>query len=254
MTLATSPINPQTLNNYPPAIAAALATLSTQVLADLTALLGGVAGGTAAFKARAVIAQIAPYTSAKGVLTASANGALGPPDGVAVGVGDVVFLPAAIANIVQNSDAGPYVVTAVGSGGAPFVLTRPPWWATGTLAQPGQSIDIGGEGAHWGGNTWKVYAAEGATVIDANDLTFYPRKDFATSQAAVAGVTPIAGGSTMYVAPTANVIPVLNTNATAAGTWRISTQTPGYPGTSSVRATSTAPTETSTVNFFVLNF
>src|SRR5580700_11184256 len=120
-------------------------------------------GGTSAFKARAVMTTLqASYTgSTTGTLTGPANTALSASDGVTLAVGDVVFIPPAITNIEAASDGGPYVVTALGSGSSSWGLTRPAWWMTGSAAQLGQAVDIGGEGTKWGGNTWKCFGAKG---------------------------------------------------------------------------------------------
>ena len=235
-------------------ISIALDQLSKQVAADLATLFGGQPGGSVAFKARAVVTSLAANTgTTTGTLTGSVNGALATQDGVTtLGVGDTVFIPPGTTNLAAASDAGPYQISSLGAAGAKWVLARPSWWATGAVAALGQSIAIGGEGTKWGGSEWRSFAAEGSAVIDTNDLVFYPRVSSAVTGAAVSGVTP--ANSTLWVAPQAVVVPVLKTPGTAEGTWRITTQTPGYPGTSSIVATSSAGTETSTVQLNVFNF
>jgi hypothetical protein len=75
---------------------------------------------SSAVVARLATAAALPTNTRSGnVLTASANGAL-TVDSVAVVAGDVVL----VKNEATGANNGLYVVTTIGSGGAPFVLTR----------------------------------------------------------------------------------------------------------------------------------
>ena len=207
-TPTTTAVNPQLLNNSPESIAKALALLSNQALADLTTLMGGQPGGSTAFKCRCVVnTTLSAYTgTGTGVLTASANGttlSVAQDTNVTLAVGDTVFVPEGITNISANSDAGPYVVTALGGASAEWVLTRPTWWAKGATAQIGQVIEIGGEGAKWGGTQWKAFGAEGSLVVDTNDPGFYPGR--VTTKVTLASGTFALTGIPIYSATATGV-------------------------------------------------
>jgi hypothetical protein len=62
-----------------------------------------------------------------------------------------------------------------GATGVKYVLTRPGWWLTGNQIQPGQVIQVGGEGTTFGGSEWKTFAAK-AQVIDTNAPVFWVRE------------------------------------------------------------------------------
>lgn len=201
-------------------------------------------------QARAVITSIAAYTAAAGVLTANAVGAIGAQDGVTLVAGDVVLLPTDKATAAK--DAGPYVVTNPGSAGAKFVLTRPVWYPTGGTELSGQMITVGGEGTAYGGSVWKSLVAASTFVVDTTDGAWYPRLQSVTTAAMTAGVS--AANSTLYVAPNAQVSALPVTPGGTQGILRISTQTAGKPGTSSLVVTSSSGTDTSTVKILVVNF
>jgi hypothetical protein len=152
-------------------------------------ILAGMVGADSfkSYTARAVITSLAAYAAASGVLTASANGAIGAQDGVTLAVGDLVILPAytAGAATIAAADVGPYVVTAVGSASAKFVLSRPAWWASSAAIPVGKAIEVGGEGTVWSGSTWK--ALSGAGVVDTADPKLYP--------AVVKGTKTLSGGA-----------------------------------------------------------
>lgn len=203
------------------------------------------------FHARAVVTSIAAYAAAGGVLTASANGALGSQDGVAVAAGDVVLLPTDKAGTAK--DSGPYVVTSVGGASAKFTLQRPSWYATGGTQPSGLMITVGGEGTKYGGSEWKSLLSSAATyVVDTTDGAFYPRLQTVTTAAMIAGVS--AANTTLFVGPNAEVMPIPVTPGGTQGTLRVSTQTAGIPAASSLVATSSSNTDTSTVKFNVVNF
>ncbi|GAC1536356.1 MAG: hypothetical protein NVS3B10_00210 [Polyangiales bacterium] len=141
------------------------------------------------FKARNVVTSIAAYPSVAGVITGNVNGALGAQDGVTNVVGDVVLLQAGIANVAAK-DAGAYVVTAVGSGAAKFVLTRVDWAPTGSAIVQGTVVEVGGEGTVFAGSTWKAMCATGL-VYDTGAPAFYPRV-VKGSQALTAGAATVS--------------------------------------------------------------
>lgn len=134
-------------------------------------LLGG---GSTAFKARGVATSIAAYTAAAGVLTANANGALGAQDGLTYVANQQIVIPAGLANVTA-ADAGPYVVTQVGTASLPFIFTRPAWWGHGSTIQQGAEIQIGGEGTLYGGSDWKSFVGVGQ-IVGTNDPLLYPNE------------------------------------------------------------------------------
>jgi hypothetical protein len=179
--------------------------------------------------------------------------AFGTQDGVStLAVGDVVLLPGAATNISATKDSGPYVITTIGSGTVKWVLTRPSWWATGATMPLAGEVSIGGEGTIFGGGVWRSFAAK-ATVIDTTDPAFYPHQtSVSLGVNSIAGVT--AANSTLYVASQGVVVPVASTASGTEGAWHMSTTTPGYPGTSSLIATSSNASDTSKVTFLVTNW
>ena len=201
---------------------------------------------------RAVLTSVATYVAAAGVLTASATGAIGAQDGVTLAEGDLVLLPTDKA--ATTSDAGPYIVTAPGGTGVKFVLTRPDWYRTGSHQSSGQIITVRAEGTKYGGSEWKSLVAASTFVVDTTDGGFYPRlQTSAESVAMIAGVlvTPITA---LYVAANAVVTVEFVTKGGTQLPLKVSTQTAGVPGTSSLVATSGSATDTSTVKFKVVNF
>jgi hypothetical protein len=164
--------------------------------------------------------------------------------------GDVIILPTDLAQAAK--DAGPYVVVNPGSASAKFVLSRPDWYATGSTQLTGQSITLGGEGTARGGSEWSAIAPVASFVVDTTDGQWYPAMETVVSGAATAGVSPTI--TSLYVSPIATVVPVPVTPGGTQGIWRISTQTAGKKGSSSLIATSSSGTDTSTVRFIVRNF
>jgi hypothetical protein len=191
--------------------------------------------GVSAGVARVVITSLPNgYTgSGTGTLTGTANAALGTQDGVTtLAVGDVVFLPAGLANTTAAHDEGPYIILALGSGTTPYQLTRPSWFATGELIQLAQTVKIGSEGAQWRGTTWKSFSVKGA-VIDTQDPGFYP--DLVTQSVTLtAGTVTIAG---IPVRPTNTSLAIVFASRTTPSTPSLTVQynpsaiTPGRVGT-----------------------
>lgn len=168
-------------------------TSTPRAIVQMGPSLAGFDGGNGVpFFARAVITSLAAYAASGGVLTASANGAIGAQDGVTLAAGDVVVLPAytAGAATVAAADVGPYVVTSAGSASSKFVLTRPSWWASGAGVPVAQHIAVGGEGTAFSGSDWKALCAASA-VVDTTDPKLYP-KVVKGSKALVAGAATVA--------------------------------------------------------------
>ena len=145
-------------------------------------------------RVRAVVTLLSgAYTgSGTGTLTASSAAAFGTQDGVStLAAGDLVLLPAGITNITAAKDAGPYVISVLGTGSVKWVLTRPDWWATGSTIPLGASIDVGGGGTLFSGTSWKSFVVTGK-VVDTDDPLFYPRQ--VTQQ-----ITLLTGGGNVAV-------------------------------------------------------
>jgi hypothetical protein len=70
----------------------------------------------------ATTTALSAYTRTGNVITANANGVLAAQDGVTLVVGNSILLTDD--GTASNIDNGIYVVTQLGSGGAPFILTR----------------------------------------------------------------------------------------------------------------------------------
>jgi hypothetical protein len=125
-----------------------------------------------AYLARAVATSVATYTTTGGVITVTATGQLGSQDGVSMVAGDVLMMIEGMTGSA-TADAGPYVVTSVGSATTQPVFTRADWWPHGGTITPGAIIKIGGEGTLYKGSDWKAFAAKGG-VIGTNAPAFYP--------------------------------------------------------------------------------
>lgn len=219
--------------------------------------------------ARAVMTTtaVASYTgSGTGVLTGGSNAALVAQDGVTLAVGDVVMLQGGTLGslAITAADVGPYVVTALGSGTAPFVLTRPSWWQNGEIVPTGKTVKIGPEGTLFGSTDWTSWAAPGC-VIGTTDPKVYP--DRVISQVTVTnGVVALANGTCppLRSASKSVVIPTVVALASGSQTGITSLAplaiTPGYTGTAAVTITalgtalaSETPTGTITANVLFVN-
>ncbi len=164
--------------------------MSLQIAGLLMAVLGL---SPANMTSRAVVTSLAAYAgTTTGTLTASANGAFGTQDGITtLAVGDTVFIPEGTTNLTAASDAGPYVIAALGATGAKWQLVRPSWWATGASIPTG-AIKIGPEGTFWFGTEWKSFAVKGSQVIDTSAPKLYPGR-VAFQITLVAGTKTISG-------------------------------------------------------------
>ena len=196
--------------------------------------------------ARCVVSSIHAYTgTTTGVLTSTANGAFGTMDGIATAAGDIVLLPAGTTNITAASDAGPYVITTLGTSGTPWVLTRPDWWATGSTLPYGASIKIG-SGTVFGGTSWKSYAAKGSQVVDTNDPLMYP--DHVTQAVTLASGVKAISNVPIYSATRSNVLCALSAlGGTNTGTVTFGTlvaATPGALNTATVTVNALATAQT----------
>jgi hypothetical protein len=195
----------------------------------------GIAASTA-FRARAVVTTLQAYGgSTTGVLTETSNGAISAADGVTLVVGDVVFIEEGTTNITAASDAGPYIVTALGGASAKWVLTRPTWWATGTPIVQGVTIQISGEGTLKGGTSWKSFAAK-AQVVDTNDPVFWVDEvtqtvTLTSSTVTISNVGVRSATKTLVIA---ELSAVGGTTTSTVGYGTLVAPTPGAIGTASI--------------------
>ena len=224
-------------------------------------------GGSAPFKARAVITTLQAYDgSGTGTLTQhTAAAGLSAADGVTLVVGDVVFIQAGTTNLTAAKDSGPWQVSALGSASVKWVLVRPSWWQNGAPIQESEKVSIGGEGTVFRGSEWKAMCA-GAKVVGTDDPHFYVGRF--VEQVTFAGGD---NGAHTY-APSVGVLDAAHSfvglNLTAPGgtltavvNYGVDAITPGYTGTatmtlqmySSTLATNSA-SSTCTFNVLICNW
>jgi hypothetical protein len=220
-------------------------------------------GGSSNYKARAVVTTLAAYGgTTTGILTATANGAFGTQDGVStLAVGDVVFVQEGTTNLSASSDAGPYVITALGATGSKWVLTRPLWWETGATIVEGTTVDISGEGTLWANATWKATCAK-SQVVDTNDAKWYPGRvtqqvQLAAGVLAITNVPILSASKTQFLA----TLEAQGGTSTSVVAYLATTVTPGAIGTATftVKAlesgwATTQTGDTSTLNVTVINW
>ena len=142
----------------PAAIAEARAILAVQSTAS---------GGTA----RGVFTNLngaAAY--ANGVLTL-AVGALPAQDGITVALGDTFLALKNLTNLPAAAQAGPWVITSLGSVSTSPTAERPPWYLTGAPVPLEIAIRVGPEGAIFANSIWAA-TATGAALVDTTDPAF----------------------------------------------------------------------------------
>lgn len=213
------------------------------------------------FVARAVVTSLATYTgSTTGTLTATANGAFGSQDGVAVAAGDIVFIQGGTTNLTAAADAGPWQISVIGGAGK-YVLVRPDWFQAASVCPVGCVVNIGGEGTLFAGAQFKSFAAVGSAVISTNDLSFFVNRVIQTA-VLVAGTVTITNVG-IRSATKSRLVATVNTLNTATGTvgyGNLVAMTPGYIGTAtcSVKAyianMTINATDVSTVNVEITNW
>ena len=145
--------------------------LNTSLLV-FESISGGGGGGLAIVRA-ASVTTLPAYTRTLNVITATANGVLPAQDGVTLAVDDVFLYQNGPLTVgaPNASDNGVYTVTAVGSGAAPFVLTRHPSFADSAQIQPGSVLSSGPEGTF---NGTKLFAltTPGPITLNTTHLLF----------------------------------------------------------------------------------
>ncbi|MBZ9683193.1 hypothetical protein LB531_21280 [Mesorhizobium sp. CO1-1-2] len=131
------------------------------------------------FATAAALPTVTYANGASGVgatLTATANGAL-TIDSVAVSAGDVIL----VKNQASTFQNGIYNVTATGSAGAPFVLTRATYYNLAADIDLGDQTFITG-GATFGATTWAQNGTENP-VIGTSPITFAQTAGLGTNTA-----------------------------------------------------------------------
>lgn len=124
-------------------------------------------------------------------LTADANGALSV-DGVAVVASDRIL----VKNETPASDNGIYTVTATGSAGTPYVLTR----STDTDGSPAGEVTAGmftfvEEGSVWSDTGW-VLSTNNPITVDTTSLVF---TQFSSAGVIIAGAGLLQTGNTIDI-------------------------------------------------------
>lgn len=205
------------------------------------------------FRARAVVTTLQAYGgTTTGTLTETSNGAISAADGVTLAVGDTVFIQAGTTNLSAASDSGPYVVVALGGASAKWVLTRPAWWQPGAMPLGG-IVELGGEGAAYGGSQWKSFAAKGSTIdgASATDPAFYVR-EFVSAVTLVTGFSKLGPSQTFpgLRSLTETDISFIPTSFSGAGS-TVSYRTGAYASGGSATAIGYAGTSTASITALV---
>lgn len=133
----------------------------------LTNLPGGINVDWKNSAIAATAASLPAYTRVVNVITANANGPLPLIDGVTLVNTNRLLLK----NGASDADNGIYVVTDVGSGGSPFILTRSPDANTSALVTSGMAIYISAGGTANGGNSFWLTTPDPIT-LNSTSLTF----------------------------------------------------------------------------------
>lgn len=134
--------------------------------------------------AAALPACTAAGTGVGKTLTGNVNGAL-TVDGVAVANADRIL----VKNQVAGADNGVYTQTQLGTGGAPFILTRATDWDQATELKEGQQWNVTAGTANIAHNF--VFTTVAPYTIDTTALTFADLTTFTAAD--LAGLT--AGGT-----------------------------------------------------------
>lgn len=144
--------------NVADAVSASDATNLAQVNALIAAAISVVADWKQSVRA-ATTAALPANTRVSNVLTANANGALAAQDSVTLIVGDRLL----VKDEVTGANRGIYTVTAVGSGGAPWSLTRATDSDTSAEVTTGLTVVVE-EGTANGGKPFILTTANPITI------------------------------------------------------------------------------------------
>lgn len=137
-------------------------------------------------------ALAATYTTGNQRLTGTSNGSL-TVDGVLVVSGNRILVRAQ-STASQN---GVYVVTQVGDGYTPFILTRAPDFNTSAKASPGSFVFIE-EGVSWSDTGW-VMSSDAAITLDTSNINWV---QFSGAGSYTAGRGLVQAGSVFHFAQT----------------------------------------------------
>jgi hypothetical protein len=166
------------------------------------------------------------HTYSSGVITASANGAIGLIDSVTMALGSRIL----IWRDSTRTMNGIYIVTDLGSGGTPFKLTRDPLANIPNNMAAGSNVYV--RGGYWFGGKTFTQTTTGAITIGSTNLlyvpTFMPPQNNNLTQLntvtyATHGTTTgahfrhqVAGGNALYVTTNPS-LQMINSSFTVAG-------------------------------------
>lgn len=141
------------------------ATTDAATWGQVQALINGLDWGHGSVRA-ATAAALPAYTRTTNVITATANGALAAIDGVTLVANDRLLLKDGAA----GADNGIYVVTTVGTGGTPFVLTRATDADSSAEMNPGLAVVV--EEGSTLADTVFILTTNAAITLNTTALTF----------------------------------------------------------------------------------
>jgi hypothetical protein len=191
--------------------------LTGTVALSTTALAGALTGTLASAELLAwkrpvdatTAASLAAYTRVANVITANANGALAAVDGVTLTVGQRMLLTRGAA----GADNGIYIVTQVGDGATPFILTRAVDMAASSDLVTGLAVQCAGGTAN-GGDLFYL-STTGALTLNTTSLTFSSK-----ARLVVSGSVTISNGASSGTATVGTVFngkPVVTGISTDSG-------------------------------------
>ncbi|MEE9395168.1 MAG: hypothetical protein V3W41_21975 [Planctomycetota bacterium] len=167
MALTTIAVTQLSTANDRVGIPRALETLRDESEVRIAALEAGVAAGDIKPSVRAASnTALAAYTRTANVITADANGALSAQDGITLVAGEEFLLKDGAA----GADNGPQVITQIGDGSNPFILTRRATENTSAEVTGGMVVPIN-EGTLFADTAFKLTTNDPIT-LNTTALTF----------------------------------------------------------------------------------
>lgn len=175
--------------------------------ARATIAAGAVADFSNAGKARGIMTNLGGVaTYANGVLTGPANTAFPTQDGITANLNDTFVALKELPNLPAGANAGPWILTNLGSVSSSWTAERPSWWESGSALPTDGTIWVGTEGVAFPGVRVVVGAAPGGTV-DTTDPAFV-LYDFGprafTARVVMSAVPAYTGSGTWMLTATAN--------------------------------------------------
>ena len=191
----------EAINTAVTTLVATIGTVSPTLIGGIQAaqagvdqLLGAVQGGLVRL---VTTAALDPYTRAGNVITGATNHLVAHIDGKAPAVGDRLLLK----NGASLGDNGVYTVTQVGSGTAPFILTRAADFDSSSEWRQGATLSVT-DGLTSAGSNWQL-ATPNPITLNTTSLTF------------VSSATPsFLGGAQLMLGGVTQLIAGLGTTAT----------------------------------------